>query len=59
MKIENLIEIVGHRFTEKQFYQSVQEAYVAAKNNCLEEELIYIGGSTFVVADFLSTYEKK
>jgi dihydrofolate synthase/folylpolyglutamate synthase len=59
MKIENLIEIVGHRFTEKQFYLSVQEAYVAAKNNCLEEELIYIGGSTFVVADFLSTYEKK
>lgn len=59
MKIDTLIEIVAIRFIEKHFYHSVQEAFVAAKNNCLEEELIYIGGSTFVVADFLSTYEKK
>ena len=32
-------------------YNSVSEAYKAAKNNSTKEDFIYIGGSTFVVAE--------
>ena len=32
-------------------YNSVSEAYNAAKNNSTKEDFIYIGGSTFVVAE--------
>ena len=34
-------------------FDSVQEGYVAAKQNCKKEEIIFIGGSNFVVGDFL------
>ena len=34
-------------------FDSVQEGYVAAKQNCKKEEMIFIGGSNFVVGDFL------
>jgi len=32
-------------------YYSVNEALLAAKTNALQNDLIFIGGSTFVVAD--------
>jgi len=32
---------------------SVQEAYLVAKENCRNEEMIFIGGSNFVVGEFL------
>ncbi|WP_374446332.1 folylpolyglutamate synthase/dihydrofolate synthase family protein [Epilithonimonas sp.] len=32
---------------------SVQEGYLAAKQNCKKDEMIFIGGSNFVVGDFL------
>lgn len=34
-------------------YSSVKEAYIAAKNSANEEDCIYIGGSTFVVAEIV------
>ena len=35
------------------FYESVQSALAAAKKNALEDDLIFIGGSTFVVAEII------
>ncbi len=36
-------------------YSSVKEAVCAAKGNCGTNELIFIGGSTFIVADLLAS----
>lgn len=44
-------------FEEKGFkgkkYNNVRDAYIAAKKDASEEDIIFIGGSTFIVADFL------
>jgi dihydrofolate synthase/folylpolyglutamate synthase len=34
-------------------FNSVQEAYLSAKQKCTDEEMIFIGGSNFVVGEFL------
>lgn len=34
-------------------FDSVQEAYLSAKQECTEGEMIFVGGSNFVVGDFL------
>lgn len=34
-------------------FDSVQEAYLSAKQECTNKEMIFIGGSNFVVGDFL------
>lgn len=34
-------------------FDSVQEGYLAAKQNCKKDEMIFVGGSNFVVGDFL------
>ena len=34
-------------------FDSVQEGYLTAKQNCKKDEMIFIGGSNFVVGDFL------
>ncbi len=34
-------------------FDPVQDGYLAAKQNCKKEEMIFIGGSNFVVGDFL------
>jgi dihydrofolate synthase/folylpolyglutamate synthase len=34
-------------------FNSVQEAYLSAKEHCTKEEMIFIGGSNFVVGEFL------
>lgn len=36
-------------------YHTVREAYVAATHNASKDDFIYVGGSTFVVADLLSS----
>ena len=36
-------------------YLSVEEAYKAALRSSGPDDIIYIGGSTFIVADFLQT----
>ena len=45
---------IGKKFNlTGQTYPSVQEAYNAAKNQASPNDMIYIGGSTFVVAEIL------
>lgn len=34
-------------------FDSIQEAYLSAKEQCTKEEMIFIGGSNFVVGEFL------
>ena len=34
-------------------FDSVQEAYLSAKQRCTNKEMIFIGGSNFVVGEFL------
>lgn len=34
-------------------FQTVQDGYLSARQNCKEDEMIFIGGSNFVVGDFL------
>ncbi|WP_100076100.1 bifunctional folylpolyglutamate synthase/dihydrofolate synthase [Chryseobacterium camelliae] len=34
-------------------FNSVQEAYLSAKQECMKNEMIFIGGSNFVVGEFL------
>lgn len=47
---ENLLQEAKISYT---IFNSVQEAYLAAKENCRNEEMIFIGGSNFVVGEFL------
>jgi len=49
--------ILRHTFKEHGFkgnaYSSVNDAFTAAKNGALAADIIYIGGSTFVVAEII------
>ena len=36
-------------------YNNVASAYASAKKNATADDIIYIGGSTFVVADLLKS----
>lgn len=40
------------------FFHSVEEAFLAAKDNAMEKDFIYVGGSTFIVADALLLLKK-
>jgi len=40
-------------------FKNVREAIFAAKNEATEEDVIYIGGSAFVVADALEAFNEK
>lgn len=52
---EHKIESIGKDFgLEGESYPTVSDAYVAAKQNVSAKGFIYIGGSSFVVADLLS-----
>lgn len=39
-------------------YDNVAQAFEAAKNEAAQEDIIFIGGSTFIVADFLETFNQ-
>ncbi|PIF43779.1 dihydrofolate synthase/folylpolyglutamate synthase [Chryseobacterium sp. 52] len=47
---ENLLQEAKIFYT---IFDSVQEAYLSAKEHCTNEEMIFIGGSNFVVGEFL------
>ena len=47
---ENLLKKSGLNY---KIFDSVQEGYLAARQNCKKDEMIFIGGSNFVVGDFL------
>lgn len=40
------------------YYPTVEEAYKAALSSASPEDIIFVGGSTFIVADFLASLEK-
>ncbi|SDQ42399.1 dihydrofolate synthase / folylpolyglutamate synthase [Chryseobacterium soldanellicola] len=44
--------LIGAKISYK-IFDSVQEAYLSAKQQCRNEEMIFIGGSNFVVGEFL------
>lgn len=51
-KIEELQKIIPKNLNSN-YYKSVKEAFDAAKSHSAEDDLIYIGGSTYVVAEIL------
>ena len=53
MSIENLEKVAQNLDLHHQIYPSVDAAYSAAKNQSQDDNFIYIGGSTFVVAEIL------
>ena len=44
--------LIGAKISYK-IFDSVQEAYLSAKEECTNDEMIFIGGSNFVVGEFL------
>lgn len=59
LPVEQLAEkckAVGLNFTT---YQSVGEAYQSALDKTEDDDILYIGGSTFIVADLLATISKQ
>lgn len=52
---------LAHFFEGKntQVYASIREAYKAAKQNVSPQGVLYVGGSTFVVAEFLCNFSAK
>ena len=60
MSAERLSEIALSIFNFKcSIYNDVPSAFQAAKVNASEDDLIFIGGSTFVVADLLRSMQTK
>ena len=52
---EKLLEIATNFNFKGSTFASVKEAHQAARNNTSPEDVIFIGGSTFVVADLLTS----
>lgn len=46
-------DLLQHAEISYKIFQNVQEAYLAVKQNVKENEMIYIGGSNFIVGEFL------
>ena len=59
MKIDLLESFFRKQNLSYQCFHSVSEAYNSACGISSSNDLIYIGGSTFVVADFLKWHKKK
>lgn len=53
MKVEELVEVSKEFGLNGKEYNSVNQAYNDAKKNSTKNDLIYVGGSTFVVAEIL------
>ena len=50
---EKLARVFEDNKYKYKVYNSVEKAYLAAKSNANQKDCIYIGGSTFVVAEIL------
>ena len=53
LKVEELADQAGRQGLKGEVFPSVQSAYQAAKNHASKNDLIFVGGSTFVVAEVL------
>jgi len=54
MKIDDLKVITQPFFSDAKYFKTVSLAVNEAKQKCLNNEIIFVGGSTFVVADVLN-----
>jgi len=52
-----LTNLAKHHYLQGKTYESVYEASKAALSESEQDDLIYIGGSTFVVADYLQSIQ--
>ena len=52
--VEKLSELALKLGLHGETYHSVKEAYKAAKENARNNDFIFVGGSSYVVADLLS-----
>lgn len=59
MQCEKLKVIASEKGLNGNTYKSVKEAYNAAKSSASTDDMIYIGGSTFIVADLLECLDNK
>ena len=59
MKWKELLEHCRSLGLEAKGYPCVRAAFEAAKKEASPQDIIYIGGSTFIVADFFSTDKKE
>lgn len=53
MELEKIVSISEKMKLDFQLFNSVNEAYLEAKKNANQNDLVYCGGSTFVVAEIL------
>ncbi|WP_038335182.1 bifunctional folylpolyglutamate synthase/dihydrofolate synthase [Empedobacter falsenii] len=51
--IDELYKIIPEDITDKHFFDTVEKALIAAKSNATENDMIYVGGSTFIVAEVI------
>ncbi|HCC95374.1 MAG TPA: tetrahydrofolate synthase [Flavobacteriaceae bacterium] len=51
--IDDLYKIIPVDITDKHFFDTVEKALIAAKSNATENDMIYVGGSTFIVAEVI------
>ncbi len=59
LPVGQLAELFKQEALSYKTFDSVQEAYSAALQNAEDTDLIFVGGSTFVVADFLAFIQSK
>jgi dihydrofolate synthase/folylpolyglutamate synthase len=57
MSVKTLSEEASKSGISFRVYDSVGDAYSQAKIDSLDDDMIYVGGSTFIVADFLELFE--
>ena len=53
-KIDDLKPIAMKYFNDAKYFSDVKTAVLFAKQSCNSNEIVFVGGSTFVVADALS-----
>lgn len=54
----NEIKAIGNRHgLHGNAYNSVKEALEAAQKNASENDMIFVGGSTFIVSDLMTLYK--
>lgn len=58
MKAEDVASVFESHGYSGRIYKDVWEAYRMAITNARPEDVIYVGGSTFVVADLLDSFER-
>ena len=55
MPARDLASLAESKGLSGQMYPTVEKAYSAALNDASENDTVFIGGSTFIVADLLSS----